>query len=166
MANIYEITNDILFIEQLLEENGEVDEAALRGALEVSKEDLALKLESYCKVIKNFTAIIDGLKDEESRLKAKRQSYENTIERMKGAMKYAMETVGEQKMVCGTFTTAIQKNPESVVMDEQYIENIPVEYLKVKEPEIDRAKLKADLKAGKDLEGLAHLESSYSLRIR
>ena len=166
MASIYEITNDISFISQLLEENGEVDQEALLGALEVSKEELVLKLESYCKVIKNFEAVIAGLKDEESRLKAKRQSYENTIERMKLAMKMAMESVGESKLVCGTFTTSIQKNPESVVMDEQYIENIPSEYLKFKEPEIDRKKIKDDLKAGKDLEGIAHLESSLGLRIR
>ena len=166
MASIYEITSDIAFINQMLEADGDVDEEALKGALEVSKEDLVLKLESYCKVIKNFEAVISGLKDEEARLKAKRQSYENTIDRMKKAMQNAMETVGEPKLPCGTFTVAIQKNPESVVLDEQYIENFPEVYLKVKEPEIDRKKIKDDLKAGVDLSGLAHLESTYGLRIR
>lgn len=166
MASIYEITSDIAFINQMLEQNGEVDEEALRGALEVSKEDLVLKLESYCKVIKNFEAVVSGLKEEEARLKVKRTSYENTIDRMKKAMQTAMETVEETKLPCGTFTVSIQKNPESVVMDEQYIENIPVEYLKVKEPEVDRKKIKDDLKAGIDLSGIAHLESSYGLRIR
>lgn len=166
MASIYEITSDIAFINQMLEADGEVDPEALKGALEVSKEDLVLKLESYCKVIKNFEAVISGLKDEEARLKAKRQSYENTIDRMKKSMQFAMETVEETKLPCGTFTVSIQKNPESVVLDEQYIENIPEEYLKFKEPEVDRTKVKNDLKAGKDLSGIAHLESTYGLRIR
>lgn len=166
MASIYEITSDIAFINQMLEADGEVDPEALKGALEVSKEDLVLKLESYCKVIKNFEAVISGLKDEEARLKAKRQSYENTIDRMKKAMQMAMETVEETKLPCGTFTVSIQKNPESVVLDVDGINLIPVEYLKVKEPEIDHKLLKDDLKAGKDLSGIAHLESTYGLRIR
>ena len=169
MANIYEITNQFPFL-KTLEESGEVDAEAIKGALEVAREELSGKLEDYCKVIKNFEAEIAGLKSEEERLKAKRQVKENAIKNMKEAMKFAVETAlegsSEKKIACGTFTCAIQKNPESVVMDEQYIENIPEIYLKFKEPEIDRAKIKEDIKAGKNLEGLAHLEQTSGLRIR
>lgn len=169
MANIYEITNQFPFL-KTLEESGEVDAEAIKGALEVAREELSGKLEDYCKVIKNFEAEIAGLKSEEERLKARRQVKENAIKNMKEAMKFAIETAlegsSEKKIACGTFTCAIQKNPESVVMDEQYIENIPEIYLKFKEPEIDRAKIKEDIKAGKNLEGLAHLEQTSSLRIR
>jgi len=52
------------------------------------------------------------------------------------------------------------------VIDEQYIENIPTEYLKFAEPEIDKKKIGEALKAGEKLEGIAHLETSKSLRIR
>lgn len=165
MASIYEISNQFPFLAQL-EETGEVDPEAIKGALEVAREDLADKLEDYCKVIKNFEATISGLKEEEVRLKAKRQTLQNTIDRMKEAMKFALEAANEKKLPCGTFTVAIQNNPESVVMDEQYLENIPEEYLKFKEPEIDKAKLKEHLKAGINLEGIAHLEQSTGLRIR
>lgn len=169
MANIYEITNQFPFL-QTLEESGELDDEVIKGALEVAKEELAGKLEDYCKVIKNFEAEIAGLKAEEDRLKTRRQVKENAIKHMKEAIKFALETALEgstdKKMSCGTFTCSIQKNPDSVVMDEQYIENIPNEYLKFKEPEIDRKKLAADIKAGKDLDGIAHLEATYSLRIR
>ena len=81
-------------------------------------------------------------------------------------MQDAMIAAGEKKLQCGTFTTSIQNNAPSVVVDEQYIENIPSEYLRVKEPEIDKMKMLEDLKAGKDLEGLCHLEVKQSLRIR
>ena len=169
MANIYEITNQFPFL-KTLEESGEIDSEAISGALEVAREELSGKLEDYCKVIKNFEAEIAGLKAEEKRLKERRQVKENAIERMKEAMKFALETAlegsSDKKMACGTFTCAIQKNPESVIMDEQYIENIPEEDLQFKEPDIDKAKIKEDIKAGKNLEGLAHLESSFSLRIR
>ena len=165
MANIYEITNQFPFL-QSLEETGEVDAEVIKSALEVARDDLASKLEDYCKVIKNFEAEIAGLKAEEERLKARRQAKENAIKNMKDAMKWALETAGETKITCGTFTTAIQKNPESLIMDVEGIDLIPDEYLKQREPDIDKAKLKADIKAGKDLGGLCHLESTTSLRIR
>jgi hypothetical protein len=77
-----------------------------------------------------------------------------------------MNAAGEKKLPCGTFTVSLQKNPVAVVVDEQYLENIPEEYLKFKDPEIDKAKLKADLKAGVNLGGIAHLAQSDCLRIR
>lgn len=169
MASIYEITNQFPFL-KTLEETGEVDSEAIKEALEVAREDLAYKLEDYCKVIKNFESEINGLKSEEERLKARRQVKENAIKNMKEAMRQALMTAldgsGDNKMTCGTFICAIQKNPESVVMDEPYIENLPDEYLKFKEPEIDRAKIKEAIKAGKNLDGIAHLEQSFGLRIR
>lgn len=169
MANIYEITNQFPFL-KTLEESGEIDPEAIMEALEVAKEELADKLEDYCKVIKNFEAEISGLKSEEERLKARRQVKENAIKNMKEAMKMALMTAfegsSEKKMTCGTFTCAIQKNPESVVLDETCIDNIPETYLKFKEPEIDKAKLKEDIKSGKNLDGIAHLEQTFGLRIR
>ena len=43
---------------------------------------------------------------------------------------------------------------------------IPADYLIPQEPKVDTVKLKTDIKAGKDLSGIAHLESGYSLRIK
>ena len=90
MANIYEITNQFPFLKNL-EESGEISEEDARAALDVAKEDLAYKLEDYCKVIKNLETEVSGLKAEETRLAERRRAKENAIERMKAAMK------------CGTF---------------------------------------------------------------
>ena len=165
MASIYELTGEVLSLWALME-SGELDDEMLIGAMEYSQEELHLKLESYCKWIKNMESDIAGLKAEEERLKDKRKTMENTIDRAKKAMKSAMEVSGEKKIKGDLFTVAIQANPESVVLDEPYIDNIPPEYLKVKDPEIDKAKLKEDLKNGVNLEGIAHLEQNYGLRIR
>ena len=165
MANIYELKNEFNTLWAILEDEL-ADEDMILGAWETAQEDLAIKLENCCKYIKNEEAAIAGLKEEEKRLHERRQAKENAIERLKKLMKEAMETAGEKKIQCGTFTTSIQNNAPSVVMDEQYIENIPAEYLRVKEPEIDKKKLLEDLKAGKELEGLCHLEIRTSLRIR
>ena len=165
MANIYELTNELSLLWDLME-NGELEDEVLIGAFDVTKEDLADKLEGYCKFIKNLESDIQGLKAEEERLNARRKTMENTVTRCKEAMKFALNTAGEKKIACGTFTVSVQNNAPSVVLDEQYLENIPEEYLVPQEPKIDKKKIKADIDAGKDLEGIAHLETGVSLRIR
>ena len=165
MASVYELKNEFNTLWSILEDELADDEMIL-GAWETAQEDLAIKLENCCKYIKNEEALITGLKEEEERLNARRKAKENAIKRLKALMQDTMTAAGEKKIQCGTFTTSIQNNAPSVVVDEQYIENIPEEYLRIKEPEIDRKKMLEDLKAGKDLEGLAHLEVKQSLRIR
>ena len=165
MASVYELKNEFNTLWSILEDELADDEMIL-GAWETAQEDLAIKLENCCKYIKNEEALITGLKEEEERLNTRRKAKENAIKRLKALMQDAMTAAGEKKIQCGTFTTSIQNNAPSVVVDEQYIENIPEEYLRIKEPEIDRKKMLEDLKAGQDLEGLAHLEVKQSLRIR
>lgn len=165
MANLYELTESMRTIWTLMEE-GNLDDSVLAEVFDNTEEELSIKLEGYCKFIKNLESDVSGLKAEEKRLAEKRKTLENTIERSKRAMENALIVSGEKKMSCGTFTVSIQKNPEKVVMDESYIENIPEEWLKIPEPEIDRAKIKEALKNGENLEGIAHLEQSESLRIK
>lgn len=165
MANIYELKQEFDTLWMILEDEL-ADEEAITDAFQVATEDLAEKLENCCKYIKNTETEIAGLKAEEERLYARRKTKENAIKRLKELMKMAMIAAGEKKIVCGTFTTSLQNNAPSVVLDESYIESIPQEYLRINEPEVDRKKMLEDLKAGKDLEGLAHLEVTSSIRIR
>ena len=165
MANIYDLTNEFTTLWELMED-GTLDDDALMGAFDVAKEDLADKLEGYCKFIKNLESDIAGLKAEEARIKTRRQTMENTVDRAKEAMKKAMNTAGEKKLPAGSFTVSVQANPPKVVLDEQYLENIPEKYLIPQEPTINKKAMLEDLKAGENLEGLAHMETGESLRIR
>ena len=167
MPTMYEITADMAFLYELMEQ-GELDPIALRDALNVSKEELAIKLEAYAKVIKEIEAEIDAIKKEKERLDAKLKANENHIKAKKEAMKFGVITAEPEtkKIKSGLFTFAVQNNPKSVVIDEPYIENIPEEYLKFKEPEVDKKKIAEHIKAGVDLTGIAHLEQTSSLRIR
>ena len=166
MPSIYEIKCEFMTLWSILEDEL-TDDETLAGAFETATDDLKEKLENCCKFIANEKADIQGLKDEEARLKARRQAKENAIERLKKLMYDAMTTAGEKKLPCGTFTCSIQPNPERVVLAEDLsIDKVPEIYLKRPEPEIDKTKLKEDLKAGKDVGGIAHLERTDSIRIR
>lgn len=164
MANIYELTGAFNALWDLMEE-GNIDDEVLQEVFNNTAEELAVKLEGYCKFIKNLESDIAGLKAEEKRLAEKRRTMENTIERAKSAMQNAMTTAGEKKMLCGSFTVSVQNNPPKCVVDVS-VADIPSKYLIPQEPTIDKKLLLEDLKASGEQVPYAHIEHGESLRIR
>lgn len=171
MANIYELTGEFLKFSELAS-SGELTEEQtemLNDALANLKEDIEYKLEGYCKVRANFKADIDAIKAEKKRLDEKQKALEAHVKRMDEAMKDAIIAVkpsDDLKVKTPLFSINVQNNPESVVMDVEGTDLIPEEYLKFKEPEVNLMKIKEDIKAGKDLSALAHLERTQSIRVR
>lgn len=53
-----------------------------------------------------------------------------------------------------------------MVIDVDSVFDIPEDYLKYKDPEVDKRKLKEALQMGVDVGGVAHLEKSSSLVIK
>ena len=168
MASIYELTGEFLTLWNLMEE-GTLEDEAITGAFECTTEELAIKLEGYCKFIKNLRSDAAGLKAEEERLAARRKTLENTEKRMKEAMKAALQASGERKIPAGSFVVGLKANSRpSVVLEEQYIENIPARYLIPQDPKVNTEQIMKDLQAGevKDLEGVAHLDRGEHITIR
>ena len=170
MATLYELTGDALKLRELMAE-GELDLETIKGAIDNNTEEIGIKLESYAKVLKDVEGDIAALKTEEARLAERRKSYENNIKRLKSAMQDALLATGERKIKSTLFTFYMQNNAPSVVIDEAYLENIPECFLIPQEPKIDKAKLKVALESDDPevkakLEGIAHLETSESIRIK
>ena len=165
MANIYELTQDYLRLLEMAEDP-ELDPEVIADTFEGIEGELEIKAENYAKVMKNLEGDIAALKAEEERLAKKRKAIENNIKRMKGTLQEAMELTGKTKFKTDLFSFGIQKNAPSVVIDAADIRDIPEDYLKFKEPEVDKTAIKNAINAGVNFEGLAHLEVSQSLRIR
>ena len=165
MANVYELKNTFNTLWNIIEDETADDEVILE-AWNTAQEDFAEKLENCCKYLKNQESIIDGLKAEEQRIKAKRQALENANARLKALMTDALNASGEKKIACGSFTCAIQNNAPSLKLDVD-TRYIPEKYLIPQEPTVNKTLLKDDIKNGVEgLDGIAHLETSASLRIR
>lgn len=162
---LYELTTEYMELLAMLEDP-DVDEDLIADTLEGIDGELEVKADGYARVMRQMDADAKAIKAEEERLANRRKSLENRAANLKSRLQQMMEITGKIKFKTELFSFGIQKNPAAVVIDEQYIENIPEEYLIRQDPKIDRAKLKEDLKAGKDLEGIAHLEQTESLRIR
>lgn len=168
MASLYDLTGDYAKFAEYMEQvelEPEMQEA-LEDALNNLGEDIEIKLENYAKIIKNFESDIAGLKVEEERLAKKRKAMENSIKNIKQRMTEAMIRTGKVDIKGELFKFKVQANPPAVVMDVNYIEDVPEKYLIAQDPKIDKKKLAEDLKAGVELEGVAHLEASASVRIR
>lgn len=168
MASLYELSGDYARFSELMEmEELEPEmQEALEEALGNLGEDIEIKLENYAKIIKNFESDIEGLKTEEARLAAKRKTKENAIKNMKDRMTLAMQQTGKLDINTSLFSFKVQKNTPSVVLDVHSVEDIPEKYRIPQEPKIDKKLLKADIEAGEDLDGIAHIERSESVRIR
>jgi hypothetical protein len=132
MSRLYELTKDLLTLQEMLEDN--IDDQCLLDTLEGVQGEYEIKLEAYCKVIKNLEADMDALKAEAKRLTDKRKTLENNVERLKKAMFDSMKATGTDKIKGALFTVAIQRNGGKlpVIVDVDTSE-LPDELVKVVE---------------------------------
>ena len=132
MSRLYELTTDLLTLQEMLEDN--IDDQCLLDTLEGVQGEYEIKLESYCKVIKNLEADMDALKSEAKRLTDKRKVLENNVDRLKKAMFDSMKATGTDKIKGALFTVAIQRNGGKlpVIVDVETSE-LPDELVKVVE---------------------------------
>lgn len=162
--NLYELTEQARILQEWAQDP-ETDAKTLADTMESLDGEIADKLEACAKVIKNLEADETALKAEAARLTEKARTARSGIDRIKKMMQTAMEQIGKKKIKGELFSFGIQKNPAAVVVDAEP-RNIPADFLIWQQPKVDKEKLKKALKAGEDLDGIAHLAQTESLRIR
>ena len=153
---LYEITDAYLSLDEV-EKTDEIIKV-----LDGIKDEFDKKAENTVKVIRNFEADIQALRDEEKRLANKRKSLEKKKEDLKEYLYFNMERLNVRKVNAGIFNINIQKNPQSIkILDEA---TIPEKY-KIASYRIDKKTLKDDIKNGVVIEG-AQLVQTEGIRIR
>ena len=162
---LYEVVQDYLTIQHMMEDP-DLDPQTLADTMEGIEGELEVKADGYAKVIRNMEADIEAIKSEVNRLTDRRKTIEKNIQTLKLALQKSMEITGKTKFKTELFSFGIRNNAPSVIMDETDIRKIPSEYLRIRDPEVDKSKLKDALKNGVDLSGVAHLEKTTSLSIK
>lgn len=158
---LYELTHQY---QELLDHitESEVEHPGFADTLESIEDAIEDKLNSTAIIIKTLESQAKALKDEENRMKKRRQSFENNIDRLKDYARQALEATGKDKIKGNNFTLRMQNNPPSAnILDNKVI---PGHYLIEQEPAIDKKGLLEDLKNGIAVEG-AELKQGRSLRI-
>lgn len=152
---LYEISETARKLQELLEA-GEIDEQAVSDTLEaIGAEE---KLESYCYVQKNLEAEVAAYKAEIERMTARKQSLEKQIDRLKAAQVEFLQASGQKKAKAGTFSLALRESEAVCVTDESAI---PAAFWKPQPAKLDKAAVKAALKAGEAVAGAALQTNTY-----
>ncbi len=173
MSTLYDLIDDYQRFSEILEceDTDEAIKDDLKEAVDNLAEDVEAKIDDYGKAISNRKANIKARQAEIARLQALNDADNRAIDRMKGICEQAMRITGKPKVKTTFYNFYFQKNPESVVLEEGYIENIPEEFLVYQEPKVNKTAIKEALKGDNEalkerLEGIAHLEQTESIRIR
>lgn len=164
MSTLYELTNEWMMLMEMAEDP-DIEEDVFMDTLEGIEGEIEMKADGYAKVIRQLEHDAEACGAEAKRFTEKKKFIENKIDRMKKSLQGAMELTGKTKFKTELFSFNVQNNPASVVVEADIID-IPERYLKPVDPKIDKELMKRDLKAGANLDGVAHLVQTRGLRIK
>lgn len=163
MGSLREITGDMLKLMIMLEE--EPDSEVLKDTLEGMGGELDSKAENYVYVIKEYEIQIEAIKKEKARLDARMKTVENSMNRLKDALKGAMEVTGTKKCGGNIYTITLKNGADQLgefdesLIPEKYFEKIPATL------KLDKRKLLADAKVER-IKGVGPLRKTTSLLIK
>ena len=144
-------------------QNMDLDPEVMKDTLDSINDAIESKAENIAKLVRNLESDVSAYKEEEDRLKTKRQATENKAKWLKTYLEDNMKLTGKTKFKSGMFNFSIQKNPASVNITDEKI--IPGEFLIPQPPKVDKTSLKEILKRGIEVPG-AELKQTEGLRIR
>lgn len=151
---LYEIDQEILSCVD--DETGEIFNADKFDALMMERD---ARVENLCLWVKNLKAEAEAIKAEKDNLAARQKAKENKMNSIKQFLTNYLETTSfETPKVKVSF----RRSETLEVAEDAYI---PEEFLKFKEPDIDKAGLKAALKEGLALRG-CHIQTNYNIQIK
>ena len=164
MANLYELNQNYNNLLEVLET---ADNDSLKEMIDIAlnsvEEDIKTKVDNTARVLKNFDAEIEALKNEEKALATKRKAIENQKARLQTYLFDFTRATEGKKLKGSIFELSVKKNPPSVVIEDD--KHIPVEFITEEVViKVDKTALKKYLKDNA-VEG-CKLEQGESLKIK
>ena len=159
--NLYEITQEALYLSTLLETEELTPE--LEEALIINQDQLQAKAVNYAKVIANYQAESDAIDQEIKRLKAMKESRDKKIDWLKESVKKAMLVSGIEKVESPLFKLSVRRS-EAVEVD--VVEALPSAFQNVKNVvTADKVAIKEAIKRGEFVMG-ARIIENFNLQIK
>ena len=163
-STLFDLTGDWLRLYDMADDP-DIEPDVFRDTMEAIEGEIEAKAEGYASVMAKLTGDMETIMEQEKRLSARRKAIEGNIKRMKDALEETMIITGKTKFKTALWSFGIQNNPASLVIDTDDIDAIPSMYVKVTKS-LDKSAIKEAIKEGKNVDGIAHLEQTQSLRIR
>jgi len=165
MPALYEISQDYLrALDVLTDPANDIPLDAITDTLEGIEGQLQEKATNVAKFMQNLDATAKAIKEAEQKMAQRRRTIENRAQGLKDYLKHNMEASGITRIESPWFVLSVQKNPGAVeITDER---QLPDDFkIEVVTQKIDKAAIKAALKAGQDVPG-ATLVQGTRLAIR
>lgn len=167
--NLYELTTEYERIQSMLETEAEENDGLvsdeLLEALAAASDDIDRKVEACAKIVKNLEAERDAVDAEKARLKARSESLDKNIDRLKNAVLTAMERAGKEKVKTALFTVYPRKSVSIKIDDEVLLPRDLCAKEIVTVYKLDKKAIRKVIEDGGTVEG-ARLEKNVSLQIR
>jgi len=148
----------------------EIDPQAVQDTLEGLQGEIEEKADGLACVIKDLQAQADAIKKEASVLSERARLKRSQAENLSGYLMKQMQAVGKTKIETTRHMLSIRKTPAAVKIEDEvgfvkWAKAIHGEFLRFKEPEIDKTAVKDALKSGLPVPG-AVLENGLKLSIK
>ena len=140
--HLWELTDDFLAVQDMLDDPGE-DQEAINDTLEAIHDTLEDKVNGVCFYIQaqvNSMAEIDA---EIRRLQERKKMFDNRRERMRAYLQHHVSRLNDKKVETALHSVRIQRGRDSIVEDDLSL--IPKKYIKTKES-LDKTLLMQDAK--------------------
>ncbi|MFO3694364.1 siphovirus Gp157 family protein [Staphylococcus felis] len=161
MSSLFDLTDAYQKVYELITEQGE--ELVLTETLQSINDALEDKADGYVAVIKTLESDNKLIDEEIKRLRQRKTTNQNGINKLKESLQYAMETTGKDKFKTALNSYSIANNPPSLDVTNEAL--IPKEYWVSQAPKLNKKDLLNDIKNGVDIKGV-EVKQSKSLRVR
>lgn len=156
--NLYELCKEFEGFEfEIDEDTGEVLNADDLDELEMTRDE---KITNCIYFLKNKQAEAEALKAEKQKFADRQKAAENQVQRMQDYLTICLN--GEKWQNADKTHKVTYRKSEVVQADVTVISD---EYLRYKEPEVDKAKIKRAIKAGEAVPG-AQLVERYNIQVQ
>lgn len=159
MTSLYELTGELLRLLEMAEDP-DMDEQALKDTMEAVEGEFEFKADGYAKVMMELDAKIAMLTAEKEVFKSQADRLDSLIksvkankDKMNRNLFDSMVATGKTKFKTDLFNFSIKKNPAALkIADDVDVNLLPPQYLKFKDPEIDKDEVKKAIKAGESFD--------------
>ncbi|MDR1364883.1 MAG: siphovirus Gp157 family protein [Oscillospiraceae bacterium] len=152
--SLYEISERYFNFLQSIE-NEKIPEEEINNTLQSLDGEFDEKADSIACFIKNLKSETEAIKKEIITLNERRSTKLKCAERLTEYLQNQMEFIGKEKIETPRNQITIRKNPESVFLRKDFLDwakENGEKFLKWKEPEPDKLKIKEFLKSGGKLD--------------
>lgn len=154
--SLYSLTGNFLALQEMMMDP-DIDPEVIQDTIEAMDGDYEEKLENYGKVITNLSVLAAGIDEEEKRLKARKKTINNQIDRLKKNIKESMIALDKKKVKTQLYSYTIKDGVPSIVIDDT--DKVPKEFRTPQPDKIDMDGIKRLLKnSDKDFNEYAHLK--------